>query len=242
MEQRTQFTFYDSFRKAAKRIEDPAERCLFYDITSDYALGNEIPDLDALPSIVALAFELIKPTLDASRRKAEIGKRGGESKQTASSEEASGKQSGSKTEAKPKQTASKKENKKESEKENKKEKENECYNPLTPLQEAKFSPLLLEAVNEWLRYKHERKEDYKPTGLEAMTTEISNRAAQHGDVAVADLIRHCMASNWRGIIWEKITMFTGGSKQAATVSYQRSGQPSGVDRLLDMMQRGEFDD
>ena len=217
MEQRSQFTFYDSFRKAAKRIENPAERCLFYDITSDYALGNEIPDLDALPSIVALAFELIKPTLDASRRKAEIGKRGGESKQTTSSEEANEKQTASSEEANEKQTASKKENKKE----NKKEKENECYNPLTPLQEEKFSLALLDAVKKWLRYKHERKEDYKPTGLEAMTTEIANRAHQHGDNAVISLIEHCMANNWRGIIWEKIGAAPASKPPA---QYQRSGQ------------------
>lgn len=199
--ERSQFTFYESFSNAAtKYITDPVERCLFYDIIIDYALGGKVPDLDALPNIVALAFELIKPTLDASRRKAETGKRGGESKQSASGEKANPKQSESKPQAKQKQTASKKENKKE----NKNKKENECYNPLTPLQEEKFSPSLLEAVNEWLRYKHERKEDYKPTGLEAMTSEIRNKAAEHGDDAVIACIRHCMAQNWKGIIWDKL--------------------------------------
>ena len=75
----------------------------------------------------------------------------------------------------------------------------------------KFSPDLLAAVNDWLTYKHERKEDYKPTGLEAMTTEIKNRAEQHGDAAVIELIRLCMAQNWKGIIWEKVRENNAGS-------------------------------
>lgn len=200
MEQRSQFTFYESFFNALSRIKKEADRAKAYDAICAYALYGTEPDMDTLPDSAAIAFELVKPNLDSSRRKANSGKKGGEKKHAASSEEANEKQNGSKPEAKRKQTASEKENKKE----NKKEKENECYNPLTPSQEAKFSPALLEAVGKWLKYKHERKEDYKPTGLEAMTTEIANRARQHGDAAVISLIDKCMAANWKGIIWEKI--------------------------------------
>ena len=73
----------------------------------------------------AIAFMLIKPNLDASRRKAKSGKNGGTSKQTASKAEANGKQSGSNAEAngKQEQPASEKEKEKE------REKENECYPP-----------------------------------------------------------------------------------------------------------------
>lgn len=187
MEQRTQFTFYESFFKAVSRIKKKADRADAYDAICAYALCGTEPNLDLLPDSAAIAFELIKPNLDSSKRKANSGKKGGEAKQTASKPEAS-----------VKQTASKKEKEKE------KEKENECYNPLTPSQEAKFSPELLEAVKTWLRYKHERKDDYTPTGLEAMTSEIRSRAEKHGDAAVIALIEHCMAQNWKGIIWEKI--------------------------------------
>lgn len=202
MEQRSQFTFYESFFNALSRIKKEADRAKAYDAICAYALYGTEPDMDALPDSAAIAFELVKPNLDSSRRKANSGKKGGEKKHIASeeNEEAKCKQTGSKLKEKQKQTASKKENKKEKEK----EKENECYNPLTPSQEEKFSSLLLDAVREWLRYKHERKEDYKPTGLEAMTSEIRNKAAEHGDGAVIDCIRHCMAQNWKGIIWDKI--------------------------------------
>ncbi len=121
--EREQFTFFSSFAKAAKRIRKAADRCAFYDAVVDYALLGVCPDLDSLPDAVALAIELIKPTLDASRRKAENGLLGGKSK-------ANAKQTESKTEAnvKREQTSSEKEGEIEKEKEI----ENECYSTPTP--------------------------------------------------------------------------------------------------------------
>lgn len=123
---RTQYTFYESFYKAAKRIKDPTARAEVYDAICEYALYGNEPDIDALSEMAAIAFELIKPNLDASRKKAESGKLGGRKKQSESNPEANG----SKTEAKRKQKeASEKqeqtESKKENKKENKKEKEGE---------------------------------------------------------------------------------------------------------------------
>lgn len=127
---RTQYTFYESFYKAAKSIKSKTVRCDFYDMICRYALYGEEPDLSKLPDTVAMAYELIKPTLNASRRKAENGKRGGASKKDESKpkqDEANGKQ----TEANRKQeeTANKKENEIEKEIENEIEieLENECY-------------------------------------------------------------------------------------------------------------------
>lgn len=212
MENRSQFTFYESFYNALRRIKKKADRADAYDAICAYALFGIEPDMDALPDAAAIAFELVKPNLDSSRRKASNGKKGGQSKQTPSKDsESEGEANGDDTASKPqanakqnqangKQTASKKENKKKKEK----EVENECYNPLTPLQAEKFSPTLLAAVNDWLCYKHERKEEYTPKGLEAMTSEIRNKASQHGDTAVIACIHHCMAQNWKGIIWDKL--------------------------------------
>lgn len=119
---RTQYTFYESFYKAAKRIKDPTARAEVYDAICEYALYGNEPDIDALSEMAAIAFELIKPNLDASRKKAESGKLGGTKKQSESTFEANG----SKTEAKRKQNeASEKQEQTESKKENKKEKEGE---------------------------------------------------------------------------------------------------------------------
>lgn len=114
---RTQFTWFESFTRAAQRIKNKQHRCTFYDIVAEYALYEKEPSMDSLPDSVAIAFELIKPNLDASKRKAASGKAGGSKKQTAS-----------KTEANEKQTASEKEGEKEreKEKENEIEGEDEC--------------------------------------------------------------------------------------------------------------------
>ena len=117
--ERTQFTFYESFYRAAQRIKNKAHRCQFYDIVAEYALNGIEPNVDSLPDSVAIAFELSKPNLDASRKKAKSGKKGG-----------SAKQSESKTEANPKQTASKK--KKEIENEIEIEIENEGEDECPP--------------------------------------------------------------------------------------------------------------
>lgn len=87
--ERSQFTFYDSFYRALKRIKKKADRADAYDAIVTYALLGEEPDLENMPDAAAIAFEVIRPNLDASRRKAANGKKGGESKkQTESKPEA----------------------------------------------------------------------------------------------------------------------------------------------------------
>lgn len=109
--ERSQFTFYASFLRALQRIKKKADRCDAYDAICNYALLGIEPDMDLLPDSAAIAFDLIRPTLDTSARKAASGMKGGSN------------QSASKTEANRKQAAREKENEKEGEKEN----ENECY-------------------------------------------------------------------------------------------------------------------
>ena len=117
-EARKGFTFFDSFAKAIRRIKKKADRCDAYDAICDYALYGIEPDLDSMSDASAIAFELAKPNLDASKRKAKSGKQGG-----------------SKTKANAKQTAREKENEIEI------EIENECYRKQAEL--AKESACLL---------------------------------------------------------------------------------------------------
>lgn len=107
--ERGQFTFYASFWRSITRIKNKAARCAAYDAVCQYAITGEEPDLESLPDAAAIAFEVIRPTLDASRRKAESGSAGGRTKQTPSKPQANPKQ----TEANGKQeeTPSKKKNK-----------------------------------------------------------------------------------------------------------------------------------
>lgn len=129
MFERKQFTFYESFFSAISRIKDSSERAETYDAICAYALYGTLPDLDALPVASAIAFELIRPTLDTSRRKAKSGQAGGKSKQSVIKDEAKSKQSGSKLKAKSSEDEGEKEGEieKEKEKEIEIEVENECY-------------------------------------------------------------------------------------------------------------------
>lgn len=135
---RSQFTFYESFASALKRIKKKQDRADAYDAIVNYALYGTEPDLEQLPDSAAIAFELIRPNLDASKRKSQSGKLGGQAKQTASKKEANSKQE---------QTGSEKEN--EIEKENENEIENECYSPtpLPTLPEANVQQVLADYLN-----------------------------------------------------------------------------------------------
>ena len=110
---REQFTFYRSYWEAIRRIRRKSDRLSALEAIIAYALDGTEPRLTYEAEGV---FILARPTLDASRRKAECGARGGK---------AGAKQSESEAEAKRKRGAGKKENKKEDKIEDKKEKERE---------------------------------------------------------------------------------------------------------------------
>ncbi len=121
--ERSQFTFYRSFWDAIQELPSKAKAEVICAICS-YALDGEEPKLSGTSKAI---FTLIKPTLDASARKAENGRRGG-SNQEAKDKREDGKQTESKTEANSKQSEREieKENEKENEIENEYEGENEC--------------------------------------------------------------------------------------------------------------------
>ena len=200
MDERTQFTFYASFFDAVSRIKKKADRADAYDAICAYALREEDPDFSKMSDAAQIAFLLIKPNLDSSRRKAKSGKDGG-------SKKANGKQNGSKQEANCKQEQPESEKEKEKEKETEKEKENECYPP-TPFSQIiasySFSESLMAKTTAWLKYKSERRESYKEQGLKSLLTQIQKNAAKYGEQAVIDLMEQCMAANWAGIIWDRL--------------------------------------
>ena len=110
-EGRQQFTFYRSFWEAFKGLPKK-DRLPILEAIIEYALDEKPPS--GLTQTQSAFFSLVKPTLDASRKKAESGKQGG-----------------SKTKANGKQIAREKEREKEKEKENEIEGEKEKKHPLS---------------------------------------------------------------------------------------------------------------
>lgn len=68
---------------------------------------------------------------------------------------------------------------------------------------------------EWITYKMERKEPYKEQGMKSLLRQVENNALKYGDHAVCDLIELCMASGWKGIIFDKL------EKQSSRPAYQK---------------------
>ena len=63
-------------------------------------------------------------------------------------------------------------------------------------------PVLQDALDTWLQYKRERKEELKPTGLKMLISRIRKNAGQYGAEAVAEVIRDSMGSNYQGIVYD----------------------------------------
>lgn len=99
---RNQFTFYRSYYDAIQALSKRDQSALILAVCA-YAIYEEEPK--GLSNAAFTAFKLIKPTLDAGRRKAENGSRGGSV--STSKAQANDKQTVSKTEANRKQTVSK---------------------------------------------------------------------------------------------------------------------------------------
>ena len=99
------FTFFRSYAEALQQIEDPEEFRACVLAMLDYALDNE----DTAGTAMSKMFmALVKPNIDTSMAKREIGRRGGEANR--SKAEANGSKveaNGSKVEANPKQTEAK---------------------------------------------------------------------------------------------------------------------------------------
>lgn len=63
---------------------------------------------------------------------------------------------------------------------------------------------LRKAVDEWLRYKREKRETYKPIGLKQLLNKIKRYAESCGEHAVTSAIYDAMSSNYQGIVWDRL--------------------------------------
>lgn len=215
--------FFDWIEQVSA-LEDDEKGRLFVAIL-EYARSGEVPDMQGRESILFPVFKSqIDRDMESSVKQSENGKKGGRPRAKTESKENQKKPK----ETKRKLTKANKEEEKDKEKDKDKEEEDTPPNP--PLQGV--SPQLEAAFADWLQYKHERREDYKPTGLRALQTQIINNAARYGEQAVIDLIRECMGNNWRGIIFDKLDERRGGNRRNQDNGFQTSNP------FLEMLHEG----
>lgn len=67
-----------------------------------------------------------------------------------------------------------------------------------------FSDKLINKLNEWMKYKSEKKNTYTETGITNLLTQIKNNISKYSEEAIIELITSCMASNYQGIIFDKL--------------------------------------
>jgi hypothetical protein len=79
---------------------------------------------------------------------------------------------------------------------------------VSAISEAGFGEALTEALCEWVRYKTERRQAYKPRGLKSLLTIQKREAEKRGEQFVVDSIYASMAANYQGIFPPKSTANT----------------------------------
>lgn len=75
--------------------------------------------------------------------------------------------------------------------------------PIPPL-ENPFTGALSDKVEEWLAYKKERGQGYKPTGKKALFQKIGDAAKAYGETAVMHAIDASISNNWQGLFFERL--------------------------------------
>lgn len=195
-----------SYYEAVRPLPDD-QRLILYDAIMDYAFTDKEPE--NLSPILNGYFVLLRPNIDSSTKKysasVENGKKGGRPR----------KQTQQKPSKNPTETTGKPSRNQEKEKEMEMEKEMEkestevppaaaAPTPIAEPSDYGFGPELTAAFSDWLTYKREKKQGYKPTGLKSLVTQVRKNAEQYGEAAVVDLMRLCMSNGWQGIIWDKL--------------------------------------
>ena len=67
-----------------------------------------------------------------------------------------------------------------------------------------FSEPVQGKVLDWIRYKTEKRQGYKETGLKSLITVIQRQIDLYGESAVIRCIEDSMAAGWQGIAWGRI--------------------------------------
>lgn len=129
-------------------------------------------------------------------------------------------------------------------KEKDKDKDMDMDSILSPL-----PPTLRESVEKWVAYKGERREEYKPVGLQSLVTQITKAAEEYGEAAMIDVITRSMAANYKGIVFDwlkEASTRPAALGRAAKPGYGVQGhhdelnpmERAAVDRLLGPVSKG----
>lgn len=82
-----------------------------------------------------------------------------------------------------------------------------------------FSPDVKAAVNDWLAYKKERNQRYKPVGLRNLMSQLKGAVDEFGEAAVIRNVRNSIASHYQGITFDKMSSLPATVKSSGASRY-----------------------
>ena len=204
------FTFWESYFASGNELPEEEESALYRAIIR-YAFLREEPTFSG---VLKSVFNAMRPNIDLSIKRSE----------TLKARNSKGKRSKTKTKPNANQNETKKQFWSEGTDTDTVTDTDTFINiPPTPskegdspkVEEMGYSPELSETVKDWLSYKKEKRQNYKPTGLKTLLTQIKQHAEKYGDKAVIDLIRESMSSNYQGIIFDRLSKARAAPKKDA---------------------------
>ena len=215
------FVLYTDINETLQYL-DNEEKGIIFQAILDYQITGEVPDL---PRDLLLFFSTIKTDLDKNDKKytevvnarREAGKKGG--KQTKQNKQNEANEANATFAYESKQNKQTQANEADNDNEYVNDNDNEYVNesskddkpPKSPkggkgkaediISKYDFSPDMRAVIMEWLQYKSEKRQSYKPTGLNNLVAEIFNNVKRYGEAAVSDVMRKSMAAGYQGITW-----------------------------------------
>ena len=239
------FVFYQSFADALEAL--PAEdykECV--SALCKYAINGEEPETDN--PFVKMFFTLARPQVDANNKRREAGKNGGVAKASKSREEDSTAvanaiksvanaskniANASKDVASVCQSVAKV---KEKVKVKDKVKDIPPISPLTvcgmsadDLETLGVVRKVAEKLSEWITSRLEQGDPITETGLKSLVSIAKDKVTKHGADAVAQLITECMASGYKGIVWDRLEKARSGTPKKAWQPEERTSAYGDMD-------------
>ena len=213
------FTFWESYFASGNELPEEEESALYRAIIR-YAFLKEEPTFTGFLKSV---FNAMRPNIDLSIKRSETLKaRNSKGKRSKTKTKPNANQNETKTKPKRNQNETTKQFWSEGTGTDTDTDTDTFINiPPTPskegdppkVEEMGYSPELSETVKDWLSYKKEKRQNYKPTGLKTLLTQIKQHAEKYGDKAVIDLIHESMSSNYQGIIFDRLSKARAAPKK-----------------------------
>lgn len=239
------FIFYQSFADALEAL--PAEdykECV--SALCKYAINGEEPETDN--PFVKMFFTLVRPQVDANNKRREAGKNGGVAKASKYREEDStvvanaiksvanaskNIANASKDVASACQGVAK-----VKEKVKVKDKDIPPISTLTvcgmsadDLETLGVVRKVAEKLSEWITSRLEQGDPITETGLKSLVSIAKDKITKHGADAVAQLITECMASGYKGIVWDRLEKARSGTPKKAWQPEERTSAYGDMDEL-----------